>query len=587
MAVISTIQIDTSQANKSVNDLENELQQINEQLKSVDINSDSFKSLQAKSAELKGQLDTVNKSIDTISKGSIGIFENIAKVGTSISGGITAATAAMQMFGIENEDVMAGIAKLQQMMAITQGISAIKDGIEGFKNLSAVIQTTTKASKILKVVMTPKALLAVTTAVVALVAIWKKFGAQIENAIPLIGKIRASFKEWNSDVEDQITKNNELIQNLEDLQKTYDGIVKNNKISKLNKEAKSTYDDLIKAQQENDALLAVYDAKLKTLANDEEKWNATRQEAQQYMVKREQLLKQINDLLADEANYQEKCNKKVKKYNNLREEDKTMSTINAQLVSINNLVDAYERLNTTLKNVKQTQQKIFEDRQQQWDDEAANVSKWSNQFYTLADSMGSLLFNANGLSSEFANVAYNIGDVFDTAAASIQQTGKITTSAALQMSAAGVQAIGSLFTALADEQDTSTEEGFEQSKKYQISAASMNLISGILAAWGSAMQFPFPANVAIGASMSAMLGALGAVQIAKLSKMKFGDSNNGTLSASSSTISSNIIAPTQYSAAVQGATTEKAIGDSKVYVVESDIKHTGSRVSVQENENKW
>lgn len=105
--------------------------------------------------------------------------------------------------------------------------------------------------------------------------------------------------------------------------------------------------------------------------------------------------------------------------------------------------------------------------------------------------------------------------------------------------------------ALADEQDTSTKEGFEQQKKYQASAAVMSTLAGIVSAWASAMQLPFPANVAVGASLSAMMTAMGAVQVAKIKSAKFGggelgDSNGGSATPAASAVQYTMQAPVQY-----------------------------------------
>ena len=51
--------------------------------------------------------------------------------------------------------------------------------------------------------------------------------------------------------------------------------------------------------------------------------------------------------------------------------------------------------------------------------------------------------------------------------------------------------VGTMLNALSNEQDASTEEGFKQTKKLQIAASVMNMLSGIVSAWTSAMN---PAN---------------------------------------------------------------------------------------------
>lgn len=80
MAVTSIIKIDTKSAQKSVADLERDLQEVNEQLRNVAIGSDAFNALQKKAAECKGQIDQFNRTTDTLSKGFQGWGENAAKV---------------------------------------------------------------------------------------------------------------------------------------------------------------------------------------------------------------------------------------------------------------------------------------------------------------------------------------------------------------------------------------------------------------------------------------------------------------------------------------------------------------------------
>ena len=80
--------------------------------------------------------------------------------------------------------------------------------------------------------------------------------------------------------------------------------------------------------------------------------------------------------------------------------------------------------------------------------------------------------------------------------------------------------------------------------------------------------------------------ALGGAQIAKIKNTKFGDSGSAG-AVSSGAVNSMIIPPVQYTQAVQGASTEGAIKDTKVYVTETDIKDTMNKVDVQESENTY
>ena len=160
-----------------------------------------------------------------------------------------------------------------------------------------------------------------------------------------------------------------------------------------------------------------------------------------------------------------------------------------------------------------------------------------------------------------------------------------------QMAVAAFSAAGSMMSALAEEQDATTKEGFEQQKKYQIAAATMNMLGGVTSAWVSAMN---PANawmtiwgqIAMGAATTAMVLATGIMQIQKIKQQQMNGAGGSTSTPNAGAVSS-VIAPVQYTQDVQGASIEGAIKDTKVYVTESDITNTQNKVSVTENEARF
>ena len=207
----------------------------------------------------------------------------------------------------------------------------------------------------------------------------------------------------------------------------------------------------------------------------------------------------------------------------------------------------------------------------------------------VVSSMDAITSIGQGLSSEWAtafdtmsNGLINLGQKIKEGGAQWQDYG--------QLAVAAFQAAGSVMSALADQQETETKEGFEQQKKYQIAAVTMNMLGGVISAWTSAMN---PANawmtiwgqLAMGAASTAMILATGIMQIQKIKQQKF--ESGGSSASPSGGAMSNIVAPVQYTQDVQGAEIEGAIKDSKVYVVESDITDAQNRVDVTENEAKY
>lgn len=150
--------------------------------------------------------------------------------------------------------------------------------------------------------------------------------------------------------------------------------------------------------------------------------------------------------------------------------------------------------------------------------------------------------------------------------------------------------IGGLFNDLADLQDANTKEGFEQQKKFQIAAATMNMLGGIVSAWTSAMN---PSNawmtiwgqIGMGIASSAMILSSGIMQIQKIKQQAMNGSSASGASASPSTSAlATINAPVQYTQDVQGASIEGTIKDTRVVVTEGDISSTQKKVHVAESE---
>ena len=159
--------------------------------------------------------------------------------------------------------------------------------------------------------------------------------------------------------------------------------------------------------------------------------------------------------------------------------------------------------------------------------------------------------------------------------------------------------IGDLFSALAENYD----EGSKQSKAFQIAAATMNMLGGVVSAVASAFS---PSNAwmtiygqaAAAAAMSATVIATGVAQIAKIKST----STKGSSSASASTAPapstpSTTFSP-QYTSNATGASdvvdlqnavasgTKDGNKDTKVFVVESEITESqnASKTRVQESE---
>ena len=136
------------------------------------------------------------------------------------------------------------------------------------------------------------------------------------------------------------------------------------------------------------------------------------------------------------------------------------------------------------------------------------------------------------------------------------------------------------------------EKQFKAVKAFQIAQATIQTISGAIAAFMSCQSLPWPANAIVGAVQAAAVTAAGVAQIAKIKSTQLG---GGGSSAGSPTAAPVQTAPEEYVPQyTQNATGESeitrladSIHNQKVYVVESDITEAQNRSKVRVTESTW
>ena len=262
-------------------------------------------------------------------------------------------------------------------------------------------------------------------------------------------------------------------------------------------------------------------------------------------------------------------------------ETKIVPTIAVEEIPTESLEDMGRRIGNI---IAQAQTKAYHDK---WVEEMNTITESGNLFFEqLKSTMDSFGDSSLGLSSGWIASLDQFQLAFQQTMDIVKSEGTVGWEAYGNVAATALGGIGTMLNALSQEQDVSTKEGFEQQKKLQIGATVMNMLSGIMAAWTSSMSLPAPASFIVGGIQTAATAALGAAQIAKI-KSQTMNSAMASGAIQPSAVNSMIIPPVQYSSAVQGASTEGAIKDTKVYVTETDIKDTMSKVDVQESENTY
>mgnify|MGYP003290321127 CR=1 FL=1 len=160
-----------------------------------------------------------------------------------------------------------------------------------------------------------------------------------------------------------------------------------------------------------------------------------------------------------------------------------------------------------------------------------------------------------------------------------------------QIASATLSGASQLISALQQNIDTTTEEGFEKNKQLQKANTWINVASGILSAVSSAMTIPPPVGPILAGVNSAFVLATGIAQIAAINKQKFdgsggGDSGGVSVPNVSATMMSNEVYANQLSTQTE-VDLQNEQHNTRVYVVESDITESQNSAKTKVSESEF
>ena len=741
MEQVRVIKVDTGEAQTSVKELRSQLKQLKDTMLSVEEGTKEYNDALQQAANIqhtfKEQMEEVNASAMDFGQ----IAGNVVKATGGIVAGFQAAQATMNLFGIENETVIKSLQKMQSLMAITQAIPAIDDGVKAFKRLGLAIKGATIGMSSLKKALISTGIGAAVVAVGALVANFDKLKAAItgtndelekEKQLQMDEHLKKVNDELNKRLsleeqirkaggQDDVTIAEERVKSIEkEIKKkealieanrreqaqaymAYNNAIQQGKAQKYINELKENWLNIAKGE---DVYLkeieSIRNGQLKT-AKEELEIEKKLQAARDIKAKQEEAAKAAEDArktaeenrkkrIEEEKKAVEELRKKygelaedIKLYDATDYEKDLASLAKAEQKSIKTIEDAqkkgiiskeqaekdklaiekyYTQLRDNAQNEeaqRQREQSIelldttyqLEQAklQKQYDEGLISEKDFTDRKKELletyvqdyVDNIQFMLDTENGLTDEqildltnklnnarallkpeetstegeslakgiseainasalalndfsnnpaWGNILKNVATLtanWDTLHKQIKEGGKESFTAYAQIAATALSAVAQMMNGLAAEQDTSTKEGFEQQKKYQVAGATMSMLAGIASAWASSMKLGPIAGPIMGSILSAFMLATGIMQINKIKSTQF--NGNGPTSSASATPNTSavnsVIAPVQYTQDVQGASIEGAIKDAKVWVTETDITNTQNKVSVTENEARF
>lgn len=584
---VKVVEIDTNPAVKSLKELRKELLGYKNEMANLEEGGDAFLEVAKKAGEVKHQIDEINESIKGASADFGDMLGNITNVAAGLTGAFQTVAGGLQAIGVRSEAIDEAIAKMQGLMAVTQGLGAIDTAIKSLDKLRKSITSTTAAANLLKTALQPKVFLAISAVIGTLTVLFSKYNKAQEEAL-------AVQEEYNKKLEEE-----RKIRKETETQKYLDNLNTELRIKKEIAGIKFGDNDL-EYQKE---LLKAYREEWKDLLAEAKFYNDGNSKIGEDRLaelnKRIEAIKKISQLIAEtetEIRVLEAVEKARKEVEGGKPKPKVEPLTELSPTTPEKLevpvavVVSPDEMEESLKNaIEKGLQQLAEN---DYNSIEERVRRLGNAiFEDLATTTQLLSESSLGISSNWIQSLMEFQEVFNMTMDVIKNNGKNTWNDYANLAVTALAGVGTMLNALSNEQDASDKEGFERTKKLQIAATVMNMLSGIMAAWTSAMSpsnawMTLPGQIAMGTATSAMIGTIGGIQIDKIKSQTMQSANPNT-NINAKAVYGNLIAPVQYSSAVQGASTEGSIKNQKVVVLESDITNTVNKVIVQEEENTY
>lgn len=636
------IDIETSQTESSLKALREELKRVKDEMAGLEEGSDAFLQAAKKGGELKHQIDEINQSIKGASADFGDMLGNITNVGAGITGAFQAAKGAMELMGVESENVTKAIKDMQSIMAMTQGLDSIDQAIKSFKKLSTIVNISSKSLSTFKKALIGTGLGALVVVLGSIISNWDEFTKSIglstkqleklgEVASGVFNVLKGSLQGITKAITKVVTGDFkgalESLKNGFNFKQLYaEGVEA--KITQREKEELAKREEAHKKyieerEKELDLLVSKTNA---TISNETKRTKELIKIEQERLKLYKQGTKEYYDQLIKINELKNKLNGKTSSKGS-----KTSITDNKELEQLKKDLESLSKSQRTkLQIIEETAKEerdiLNKSREQKLIDEETYQKmlleinkKYAEERndYALSllgnikggdvNSTDSFNEQLNSLSTQkqaeldLTKYYYEQGllakedyesrtiEIEKTYAAQSQQIQQQRVDSIINIAAAASNLLTGMLVDISEQQDQSNKEGFEKAKKLQIAAATIQMLTGIATAMAGAFTTKTgPWDIALAAIQAATIASTGAFQIAKIKNTKFDSASTGSSSASISGGALNtFIAPVQYTQDVQGGSIQEAIGNTKVYVTESDISKTQNKVSVVEQENRY
>ena len=590
--VIEEVKIQTGESARTVKELRKELRDLKDQLLSTQQGTEEYNRTMVKAAdiqhELKEQMEEINSSAMDFGQ-KLG---NVTKTMTGISGAITAATGALSLFGIENEEAQKKItATMTSLIGITEGLSKMDDGIKAFKRLTIAVNSSSKAMGVFKTALISTGIGALVVVLGSVIAYWDEFTEAIglsSEQMEKLGNIASGvFNVFTSSLKGIAQALGKMIKG--DFKGAWDSlkdgfsVVKNFNEGVAKSEAKREEEKTNKAKEEAE--------KRAKIAEDEYK---KRIEAAQKLAKYEKDLAAAKTRGEESGKYTQGAFDREMKYF-----DTLFKVYRKDSEEYNNLVLEKEQFLQDWENHFIEEAKKEEETNKQ---KAEAAKKAADEEKERAHQARLDMFQSfdEFLTTEQQKLDQRYKMLIDAATKEGKDTAKITEwyekektriieeeeEKQMQIRQAKLNAYEAIGNGIGDVLGSISDmmaEGTEEQKGMAIAATTIQMLTGI----ASALAMTYTTHTgwwdwAIGISQAASIAAAGIASITKISQVK-SDGSGASISVPSVNMGAVVASAPDFVQSVDGAMTQTAITDQKVYVTEHDITETQKKVEVAQN----
>ena len=590
--VIEEVKIQTGESARTVKELRKELRDLKDQLLSTQQGTDEYNSVMVKAAdiqhELKEQMEEINSSAMDFGQ-KLG---NVTKTMTGISGAITAATGALSLFGIENEEAQKKItATMTSLIGITEGLSKMDDGIKAFKRLTIAVNSSSKAMGVFKTALISTGIGALVVVLGSVIAYWDEFTEAIglsSEQLEKLGNIASGvFNVFTSSLKgiaqalgkmlkgdfngawDSLKDGFSVVKNFNEGVAEAESKREEEKTKKVKEETEKRAkiaDDEYKKRIEAAQKLAKYEkdmAAAKTRGKESGRYTQDafdremkyfdtlfkvyRKDSEEYnnlVLEKEQFLQDWENHFAEEAKKEEETNKQKAEAAQKAADDKKERAHQARVAMLQSFD---EDLMTEQQKLDQRYQMLIDAATKEGED-TTKITEWYEKEKTriIDEEEEKQMQIRQSKLKAYEAIGNGIGDV-----------------------------LGSISDMMA--------EGTEEQKGLAIASTTIQMLTGI----ASALAMTYTTHTgwwdwALGISQAASIAAAGIASITKISQVK-SDGSGASTSVPSVNMGAVVASAPEFVQSVDGAMTETAITDQKVYVTEHDITETQKKVQVAQN----